>query len=90
MSSPSVALSATSLSLQYQSTSGTLGIPSEKIRITNTTGNAQWAVTMAASSGATALWSAGTPQYDFNDPTANAVDGGDNDSYGGRMTVSFS
>jgi hypothetical protein len=44
-------------------------------------------VTLAATSGPTSLWSAGTPKYDFNDPTASAVDGGDTDSFGGRLTV---
>lgn len=68
-------------------TTGTLGTSSQKIRVDNATANPQWSATIAATGGTTALWSAGTPKYDFNDPTANAVDGGDTDSYGGRLSL---
>jgi len=85
--SPSVGMSSTSFSLQYQTTTGTLGTSSQKIRVTNSTPAPQWSVTLAATSGPTTLWSAGTPKYDFNDPTASALDGGDSDGYGGQLTV---
>lgn len=85
--SPTMSMATATLSLQYQSTSGTLWVSSQKIRVTNGTGSAQWSASIAATLGSTALWSAGTPKYDFNDPTANAVDGADADSYGGRMSI---
>lgn len=37
VSSPTMSMSTASLSLQYQSTSGTLGVSSQKIRVTNGT-----------------------------------------------------
>jgi hypothetical protein len=80
-------MSVIPLSLQYQTVSGTLGTSSQKIRVTNSTMNPQWSVSLAATSGATTLWSAGTPKYDFNDPTASALDGADSDSFGGQLTI---
>lgn len=87
VTNPSIAMGAVATAFSYQTVNGTLGVSTQKIRTDNSTGNAQWTLTIAADSGPTALWSAGTPKYDFNDPTANAGDGGDADSYGGQMTV---
>lgn len=74
--SPSVAFSAAPFSFNTQTGTGTLGVASQKIRVSNGTNTATWSMTMAATSGNTALWSAGTPTMDFNG-TASA----------GRLTV---
>ncbi len=67
--SPSVSMSSGVYSFGGQVTTGTLGTSSQKIRIQNTTGKSQWVMSIAADAGPTALWSAGTPKYDFNDIT---------------------
>lgn len=54
--------------------------------VTNGTGGVGLDLSLAPDLGATALWD-GTVDYDFNDPTADAGDGGDADSVGGQMTV---
>jgi len=84
---PSITMAATTLSFAFQTASGTFGASAQKIRINNTTIDSLWTLTLAAAAGPTALWSAGTPKYDFNDPTGSAGDGGDADSYGGRLTM---
>lgn len=86
VASPSVTFSALNYSFSSQTSTGTLGTASEKIRVSNTTATATWTLTIAATSGATALWSAGTPKYDYND-ASGASDGSDTDSYGGQLTM---
>jgi|SRR3989344_885625 len=90
VSSPSVSMGAISLSFIFQTASGTFGVSSQKIRVDNGTGSAQWTLTLAADAGPTAFWDDASADYDFNDPTANAGDGGDSDSLGGQMTVDAS
>ena len=87
VSSPSLAMGSVAFSFPYQTATGTLGVADQKIRVDNSTANAQWTLTLAADGGATTTWSAGSLHYDFNDPTADAGDGADADSYGGQMTV---
>jgi len=91
VSSPSFGFSAGTLTFVYQTTTGTLGSSSQKIYVTSGS-TANWQLTMAATSGATSLWSntGATKMYDFNDGSANAVDGGDTDSYGGQLTLNVS
>ncbi len=86
VASPSISFPSKTILFNYQTSDGTFGVSAEKIRVTNTTAGAQWTLTVAAGGGATALWSAGMPKYDFNDPTANAGDGGDSDSVGGQLS----
>jgi hypothetical protein len=86
--SPSVGMGDISFSFSDQSSSGTLGVTDERIRVTNTTANPQWTLSIAASDGSGALWDFGSSYYfDYNDPTADAGDGGDADVYGGQMTI---
>lgn len=87
VSAPSIAMGAMALSFTYQTVNGTFGASAQKIRVDNTTGNAQWSLTLAATGGATAFWDGTPADYDFNDPTANAGDGGDADNLGGQMTI---
>lgn len=89
VASPSMAMTSATFSFNYQTATGTFGVATEKIRVQNTTANAQWNLTIAADLGATSFWD-GTSDYDFNDPTANAEDGGDDDSLGGQMTINAS
>lgn len=86
--SPNVAFGSKAFSMSYQTSTGTLGTSSEKLRLTNPSGTTDtWTLAIAATSGATASWSNGTNHYDFNDATASAGDGADTDSYGGQMTI---
>ena len=83
VASPSMAMGAVTFSFNYQTANGTFGVSTEKIRVENTTANPQWNLTIAANGGSTAFWDSAGTDYDFNDPTANAGDGGDADSLGG-------
>lgn len=85
--SPSVTMSAAAFSLVYQTVTGAFGTATQKLRVSNTTTNAPWSLSVAADAGPTATWTTGSASYDFNDPTAAAEDGGDADSFGGQMTV---
>jgi hypothetical protein len=78
--SPSMSMNSVVMSLGYQTATGTFGITAQKMRVSNTTGNPQWSASIAANAGNTAFWN-GALDYDFNDPTANAGDGGDADSF---------
>jgi hypothetical protein len=73
-------------SFNSQNVTGTFGVASQKIRVENGTANPQWSLSLAASA-TTDLWNSAGTDYDFNDPTAGAGDGGDADSVGGQMTV---
>ena len=86
VSSPSMVMSSVSLSFVYQTATGSFGAASQKVRVSNTTGTPTWTLSLAASAS-TAVWDSAGTDYDFNDPTAGAGDGGDTDSVGGRMTI---
>lgn len=85
VASPSVVMNALTLSFAVQTATGTFGTSSQKVRVTNTTATATWTLSIAAVS--TAVWDSIGTDYDFNDPTANAGDGGDTDTVGGQMTL---
>ncbi len=89
VASPTMAMTTALLKLVYQTITGVFGTASEKIRVTNGTGASAWTLSIAATGGATAFWN-GTVDYDYNDPTASAGDGGDADSLGGQMTIDAS
>lgn len=90
VSSPSVSFSSLNTSFSCQTSTGTLGTSSAKIRIDNPTANNLWTLTIAATSGAASNWSNGASgQYDFNDPSGSpggCSDGGDSDSLAGQLT----
>ena len=88
--SPSVTMNSANVTIGYQTATGSFGSASEEIQVTNNTGNPQWVLTMAADDGPTAFWDGASADYDFNDPTANAGDGADADSLGGKMTLNMS
>lgn len=87
--SPTVAFSATAFSFNTQDTTGTLGIATQKIRVSNPTSTATWTASIAASAP-TVAWNSGSNNYDFNDPGGyiDQVAGGDADAYGGQLAVS--
>jgi len=69
---------------------GTLGTDSQRLYVVNPSGaNNGWTLTIAATSGATALWSdGGSNTYDFNDAgTAGCSDGADADTKAGQLTI---
>ncbi len=89
VSTPSSTMSALSLGFGCQTSNGTLGVSYEKIRVSNTTANEQWTLTIAASSTVD-TWTTGSLYYDFNDSggaPAGCGDSGDSDSYAGQMTI---
>lgn len=85
--SPTAPMTPTNFSFSDQTSTGTFGTSSQKIRVDNGTGTATWTLSLAADSGSTAFWDGTSADYDFNDPTASAIDGGDADSLGGQMTI---
>lgn len=87
VASPSMALNAVNLSFAFQTSNSTFSSSTEKVRVSNSSVNPQWTLTIAADSGATALWTSGTNDYDFNDSTAGAADGGDTDNFGGQLSI---
>lgn len=72
--SPAVTFGAISFSFDAQDSTGTLGISTEKIRVSNPTSTSTWNVSMAASSGAGTPWTTGTYTYPF-DSTGGADTG---------------
>lgn len=78
VASPGVSFNGVTFSFDSQNATGSLGSASESVRVYNPTGDAVWSVSLAATNGASAVWSnsGGTQTYDFND-AAN----------GGQMSV---
>lgn len=67
---------------------GIFGFNNQKIRVTNSTSNPSWTISLSATNGDSTVWMEnGFLGYDFNDPTSNAEDGFDEDSLGGQMTI---
>lgn len=86
--SPSVSFDAASFSFASQEVEGVLGETVQKIRVYNPTGGATWTVSIAATGGATSLWSdGGSLTYDYNDSNADGSDDADTDSVGGKLSL---
>ncbi len=85
--SPAVTMNTVVVTIGHQSATGIFGEENQRIRVTNNSGNAQWTLTVAADAGPAAIWDGTPADYDFNDPTANAGDGADDDILGGRMSL---
>lgn len=91
--SPSFSFSGIIAPVTCSTTTATFSNNSQRIRLKNTTDTAGWALTVAATDGSSALWSAGTPKYDFNDGAgspAGCAAGLDSDTYGGQMAIDAS
>jgi hypothetical protein len=90
VASPSLAMSSITASGVCQTSTGTLGVSAQKIRVSNTTVTPGWSLSIAATAGATGSWSSGGSTYDFNDPSgspAGCADGGDADTLSGQLSV---
>jgi len=93
VASPAVAMSAKNFSFNCQSSgsasTGTFGTNTERIYVTNPgAANNGWTLALAATSGATAVWTSGGNTFDFNDAGGSGcTDGADADSKGGQLTV---
>ncbi|HEY1085427.1 MAG TPA: hypothetical protein VGE34_01735 [Candidatus Saccharimonadales bacterium] len=86
VTSPVVPFSSTiTTTKQCNTTTATLGVSSQRIRVTNALVTNGWNVSIAAANP-TSLWTAGASYYDFND-VSGCSDGGDGDAWGGRLTV---
>ncbi len=83
---PAVGFTAAVSSPACQSSTATLGVAAQKIRVRNTTATPGWTISIAASGGVSSSWSSGVENYDFNDP-AGCADSGDADSLGGQLSV---
>lgn len=92
VASPSVTMSPTVKDISCNSSTGTLGTSSERLRVINHSANVPWAMSIAATDGTTALWTNGSALFDFNDPTgapAGCSAGADTDAYAGQLSFSF-
>lgn len=91
VSAPEVAFSSVqTTTTQCNASTGTLGLSSQRIRVSNALVTNGWNVSIAATGGPTSLWTAGSLHYDFNDGAgspAGCSDGGDADAWPGRLTV---
>jgi len=86
VANPNVHLDTASLGFTCQTTSGTFGSSTEKIRVANDTAGAAWTLTIATSTNA--YWLGGSAQFDFNDAgSTGCADSGDGDSLAGQLTL---
>ncbi|HYH75546.1 MAG TPA: hypothetical protein VD735_06325 [Candidatus Saccharimonadales bacterium] len=96
VASPSAAFSAKPFSFDCQSggsaSTASLGSDSEREYVINPGGaNNGWVLSIAATTGPTAVWTNGTATYDFNDGgtsgCSDTVSGNDPDDRAGQLTV---
>lgn len=88
--SPSFDMSVVVAGNTCQTSTGSMGAAGQRIRLTNTTANPAWTLSVAATAGTGTSWSSGTDNYDYNDPSgspAGCGDGGDGDSLPGQLSV---
>ncbi|MBL8159547.1 hypothetical protein JNJ66_03760 [Candidatus Saccharibacteria bacterium] len=93
IASPGIVMPAKTLSLDCQTSTGSLGTASQRIRITNNTGTPTWTASVAATAGSSALWTSSSDQYDFNDGAGSPAGcgaGSDGDTKAGRLSVNAS
>lgn len=85
---PNFTMNTTAYPYDCAVASGNMGTDSQRLRISNMTSNATWSLSIAATGGATTLWSNGgnTQSYDYND-TAGCSDGPDNDTKAGKLQI---
>lgn len=87
VSTPSISMAEKTFDFSDQTSTGTFGVSSQKVRVTNTTANPSWTLSLAAVGGPTDFWDGTSFDYDYNDPTSNGGDGSDADSLGGQMSL---
>lgn len=77
VASPSASMGATSRSFFCSTTSGTLGISTQKISVSNTTSDHAWTLSIAATGGSTSTWSDGSGHtYAFNNSAGSGCTSG--------------
>ena len=91
---PIVTMSDLNASFSCQTTTGTLGTASQKIRV-DSPSNPNWTLDIRAADGAAANWVDtidSEDRYDFNDPSGSpsgCSDGADADTYAGQMSLNL-
>lgn len=76
VASPSVAFTALNRSFSCQTNTATLGDTNNKMYVTNFATNNTWNISIAATTGQTATWTAGSNTYKFNDATGSGCTNG--------------
>jgi hypothetical protein len=92
VSNPSVTMATKPFEFSCGSSYGTLGTSSQLLHVVNTTTNPAWSLSLAATSGNTALWNGSSGSYDFNDQSGSPPGcsaGTDSDSYAGLLDLVF-
>lgn len=89
VAAPAVAMATQTFGFGCQTSTGTIGSATQKIRVNNTTATPGWVLSIApTAAAASAKWSDGTNSYDVNDPTsAGCSDGADGDALAGQLTI---
>jgi hypothetical protein len=93
VTAPAVPFNALNSMLLCQTSTATLGTVSEKVRVSNTTANGNWTLSIAATGGSGTVWSNGSATYDYNDGTGQpslCLDGADSDTKAGQLTIDAS
>ena len=91
ISTPTVEMNPIPASFACATATGSLGDSNQLIRVTNSTANPNWSLSIAPTGGANSLWaSSSSKYYDFNDSNGTPIgcsDGMDTDSYAGRLSI---
>jgi hypothetical protein len=66
VATPSVNFSSRNFSWSAQQSTGTIGVSSQKIRVSNTSATATWTLSISATGGSSSLWNGATYSYDYN------------------------
>lgn len=92
VTSPSYSMTNVFVMTNCQTSTGTLGSSTQKIRLTNSLNTGGWSLSLAATDGPSALWSPvdNSAHYDYNDPSgspAGCNSGSDGDGYAGQLSI---
>ncbi|HET7319968.1 MAG TPA: hypothetical protein VFI84_00100, partial [Candidatus Saccharimonadales bacterium] len=86
IASPGATMGSATTSFSCNTVTGALATSSQKIRVTNSTTNPAWSVSVGATGGAASVWSTGTFTYDFNDSGGSGCSDGDADGHAGQLS----
>ena len=88
VTSPAVTMSSKTFDFVCQTSTGSFGTSTQKVRVSNTTASPAWTLSIAPTNGPADTWSDGTQKYDMNDPTSGGCgDGADADAFAGQLTI---
>lgn len=65
---PAISFSARPTTFSCQTSTATLGLSAQKIRVLNRTANGNWSLSLAATGGNAATWTNGSNTYTYNNP----------------------